>query len=340
MAPSTNTRIVRAKYVARGDSFTHENFRTETVPLDHNLKEGDVLIRNIYLALDPYTRFSFESPAPTLGQTVVGYGLGEVVESKNAAYPVSSIVVGHNFGWEQYTLQSNPRVLFVVPDAQNSKVDLTEFVNALGMNGLTAYAAAETLAKFHKDQKIYVSSAAGPVGTLFALLAKRAGAFVIGSAGSDDKVQYLLKDIGLDAAFNYKTQDTRAQLDAAAPDGIDIYFDLVGGETLDIALEKLKNSGKVIAVGNLSVVNGKTPYLTKNLHLIVLKALTINGFSTFPHYQKFPEFWRKFVPLVASGEFKTQKPTVIQGLENAGQAYADYFDGKYKGKVAVQVSAV
>ncbi|KAF9946138.1 hypothetical protein BGZ70_003387, partial [Mortierella alpina] len=251
MAPSTNTRIVRAKYVARGDSFTHENFRTETVPLDHNLKQGDVLIRNIYLALDPFTRFSFESPAPTLGQTVTGFGLGEVVESKNAAYPVSSIVVGFDFGWEQYTLQSNPRVLHVVPDAQ--QVDLTEYLNALGINGLTSYAAAESLVQFHKDQKIYVSSAAGPVGTFFALLAKRAGAFVIGSAGSDDKIQYLLKDIGLDAAFNYKTQDPRAQLDAAAPGGIDVYFDLVGGETLDVALEKLKDRGQVLAVGNLSV---------------------------------------------------------------------------------------
>ncbi|KAF9562306.1 hypothetical protein EC968_005335 [Mortierella alpina] len=338
MAPITNTRIVRAKYITRGHSFTHENFRTEIVPLEHDLKEGDVLIRNIYIALEPFTRFSFESPAPTLGQTISGFGLGEVVESKHAAYPVKSVVVGFDFGWEQYTLLSNPRVLFVVPDAQNSNIDLAEYVNALGVNGLTSYAAAETLVKFHKDQKIYVSSAAGPVGTFFAVLAKRAGAFVVGSAGSDDKVQYLLKDIGLDAAFNYKTQDPRVQLDDAAPGGIDVYFDLVGGETLDIALEKLKTNGQVVAVGNLSVVNGKTPYLTKNLHLIVLKALTINGFSTAPHYQKFPEFWNKFVPLVARGELKTPKSTVIQGLENAGQAYADYFDGKYQGKVIIQVA--
>ncbi|KAG0207192.1 hypothetical protein BGX28_001530, partial [Mortierella sp. GBA30] len=339
MAPITNTRVVVAKHVETGESFALDNVRTETVELNTSLDEGDILIRNIYLGLDPYTRFSFQSPAPTLGKTVAGFGIGEVIESKNTAYPVSSVVTGYNIGWEQFTRFSNPQ-LFIIPDAHHSMIPLTEYLNALGPNGLTAYAAVETLIKFKKDQKVFISSAAGSVGSLIAILAKRAGAFVIGSAGSDDKVQYIINYLGIDAGINYKTQDTRAQLDTIAPGGIDLYIDLVGGETLDIALEKLKTNGQVVVIGNISVVNAKTPYLTKNLHLIVFKALTITGFTVLPHRHRFPELWKKFGPLIANGEIKTQKVNPIKGVEHAGQAFADYLSGEYHGKVVVEVASL
>ncbi|KAF9345065.1 hypothetical protein BGX26_003582 [Mortierella sp. AD094] len=341
MAPISNTRVVRAQYVAQGEKFTAANAKTETIQLDTQLNDGDVLIRNIYLGLDPYTRYFFQnqgSASGNLEETVTGLGIGEVVESKASAFPVNSLVLGFGIGWEQYTRLSNPQALWVIPDGHNSKVPLTEYSSALGINGLTAYAALETLVKFKKDQVVYISSAAGPVGGFLSILAKRQGAFVIGSAGSDDKVEYLLKDLGLDGAINYKTKDLRSELDAVAPKGIDIYFDLVGGETFDIALEKLKPNGQVVAIGNISTSGSKTPYVTKNLNLIITKALTINGFTAFPHLHKFPQFWKEYAPLIANGEIKSQKQTVIKGVENAPQAFADYLDGKYHGKVIVEVA--
>ncbi|KAF9343983.1 hypothetical protein BGX26_004950 [Mortierella sp. AD094] len=342
MAPITNTRIVRAQYTSLGERFTTANVKTETIQLDTQLNDGEVLIRNLYIAIDPFIRFSFlnHGGESTLDKTVTGFGVGEVIDSKASAFPVKSLILGHSIGWEQYTRLSNPntQTLWVIPDAHNPKVPLTEYTNALGLNGLTAYAAVETLVKFNKDQVVYVSSAAGPVGAFFAILAKRQGAFVIGSAGSDDKVEYFLKDLGLDSAINYKTKDLRSELDAVAPKGIDIYFDLVGGETFDIALEKLKSHGQVVAIGNFSTPGGKNPYVTKNLSLIIAKALTINGFNAFPHFHKFPQFWEEYVPLVANGEIKSQKQTVIKGAENAPQAFADYLDGKYHGKVIVEVA--
>ncbi|KAG0048097.1 hypothetical protein BGZ83_006916, partial [Gryganskiella cystojenkinii] len=193
---------------------------------------------------------------------------------------------------------------------------------------------------FKKDQVVYVSSAAGPVGSFLAIWAKREGAYVIGSAGSDEKVQYLLKELGVDAAFNYKTQDIRVELTKYAKDGLDIYFDLVGGEQLDVSLEHAKAGGQIVALGNISESDAKVPYTAKNLGLIIRKALTINGFTAYHHLDKYPLLWQKVGPLVENGELPAQKETVIKGLENAPQAFVDYLDGKYYGKVYVEVATL
>ncbi|KAI1320255.1 hypothetical protein EDD11_001470 [Mortierella claussenii] len=338
-----NTRVLCAKHIAKGEHLTAANFRVESVQIDKTIQDGEILLRNIYLPLDPIVRYNFEENEMTttpIGEVVKGFSVSEVIESKNEDYPVSSIVLGVQQPWEQYTRVAKPnlRTLIVIPDARNPKIPLTEYTNALGVNGLTAYAVAKTLVEFKKDQVIYVSSAAGPVGTLFAILAKRAGAFVIGSAGSDEKVQYLLNDIGIDAAFNYKTQDTRVEIAKAAAGGLDVYLDLVAGETLDIALEKLKMNGLVLSVGSISTVNQKTPYVVKNINLIQKKALRVFGFNGFQHAHRFGDMWKELGPLVASGEIKKQKETVVQGLANAPEAFEDYLDGKYHGKVIIAVA--
>ncbi|KAF9385026.1 hypothetical protein BGX21_001166 [Mortierella sp. AD011] len=341
MASISNTRVVRTQFVARDEKITAAHVKTETVQINTQLNDGEVLIRNLYLGLDPYNRYLFQnqgSASADLEVTVTGLGVGEVVESKASAFPVKSIVLGFGIGWEQYTRVSNTRTLWIIPDPHNPKVPLIEYLGALGANGITAYTAVEALVKFKKDQVVYISSAAGPVGGFLSILAQRQGAFVIGSTGSDVKVEYLLKDLGLNAAINYKTKDLRSELDAVAPKGIDIYFDLVGGETFDIALEKLKPNGQVVAIGTMSAYGSKTPYVTKNLSQIVTKALTINGFTLFQHLHKFPQFWKEYVPLIANGEIKSQRQTVIKGLENIPQTFADYLDGKYSGKVIIEVA--
>ncbi|KAG0040140.1 hypothetical protein BGZ83_002643 [Gryganskiella cystojenkinii] len=348
MAPITeNKRIVRANYSVHGNGFTTDLFKSETVEIDSKLNDGDVLIRSLYLAHDPYIRYSFinetgnDAIAP-LNTPVAGAGIGEVIESKNAAFPVKSVVHGLGFEWAEYTKVTAQALggFAVIPNARRSKIALTQYLNVLGINGLTAFAAVETLVKFKKGDVVYISSAAGPVGSFLAIIAKREGAFVIGSAGSDEKVNYLLKTIGVDAAFNYKAQDTRAELSKISKDGLDIYFDLVGGETFDIALEQLKPTGQVVALGAISASNAKTPYLTKNLSLIIGKALTVNGFTAYHHLDKFPLLWQKFAPLIENGEIPAQQETVIKGLENAPKSFVDYLDGKYHGKVYVEVASL
>ncbi|KAF9312097.1 hypothetical protein BG003_006638 [Podila horticola] len=339
MAPLSNTRVIRTKY-ADGVALTVENFKTETVAFEHTLQDGELLLRNLYLGLDPYIRFSFNDFGPknsTIGQPVSGFGIAEVVGSKNDKFPVSSVVIASNIAWEQYTVVKDATPYQIIPDIRNPGVPPEAYLNVLGITGLTAWAAIETLAKFKKDDIVFISSAAGPVGQSLAIQAKRRGAFVIGSAGSDEKVRFLLEDLKIDAAFNYKSQDTRTELSRIAPAGLDAYLDLVGGETLDIAISKLKNHGHVIAIGNIGTVNGAQPYVTKNLNLIIVKALQINGFTAFEHLHRFTEFWEATKPLVLSGEIQL-RDSITEGVEKAPQTFVDYLQGKFTGKAIVKVA--
>ncbi|KAG0324709.1 hypothetical protein BG004_003381 [Podila humilis] len=339
--PLTNTRVIRAKYAT--GPLTVENFTTEAVAFDNtDLQEGEILLRILYLSLDPFIRFSFTdfgAKNSTLGLPVRGFGTAEVVASKNVEFPVSSIVTGPSIAWEEYTVVRDVASLIIIPDARNPNVPLEAYSSALGITGLTAWSALETVSQFNKGDVVFVSSAAGPVGTSLALGVKRRGGFVIGSAGSDAKVQFLLNELKLDAAFNYKTQDTATELSKYAPEGLDHYLDLVGGQTLDIALSKMKPHGRIVAIGNIATQNGAAPYLTKNLSLIISKSLQIIGFTSSEHLHRFPEFWAAHTPLILSGDIKLHDK-VIKGLENAPQAFVDYLKGEYIGKVIVHVASL
>ncbi|GJJ69512.1 hypothetical protein EMPS_01858 [Entomortierella parvispora] len=273
------------------------------------------------------------SGAP-LERPVTGVGLGEIIDSKNPAFPTGSVVIGLGFSWEEYSKVSaaNLKTFSVIPIPRNPKIALTNYLNVLGLNGLTAFAAIETLVKFKKDQVVYISSAAGPVGSFLAILAKREGVQVIGSAGSDEKVQYLLNNIGVDTAFNYKTLDAQAELKKHASDGLDIHFDLVAGESLDVTLEHMKPHAQVVAVGNVGESNAKVPYVNKNLGLIIKRSLTVNGLSAFHHLDKYPLLWEKIMPFIERGEIPAQRETVIKGSE--------YLDGKYHDKISVEVATL
>ncbi|KAG0085790.1 hypothetical protein BGZ93_010473 [Podila epicladia] len=342
MAPINNTRILRAKY-ATDHVLTVDNFKQDTIELDTTLKAGEILVRTLYLSLDPIIRLSFNDPhskASTLNQVITGFGLGEVIESKDPDFPRGSIVLGSNLPWESVSRINNKTGLSVIEDARNPKIPMYAYLNVLGVTGLTAWAAVDTIVKkFKKDQVVYISSAAGPVGTFFAILAKCEGAFVVGSAGSDDKVQYLLENIGLDAGFNYKTQDARAELAKAAPQGLDIYIDLVGNEMLDIALEKINDNGLVVAVGNFESAAGKAEYVFKNMMQIIFKALRVQGFAVFQHLHRYSDFWADVKPRVENGQIRVQD-TIVVGLEKIAEVFVDYMNGKYTGKVIIQVNSL
>ncbi|KAF9431568.1 hypothetical protein BGZ76_000135 [Entomortierella beljakovae] len=345
MAPLTNTRILKSRYTTDDESLDVTHFRTKTVELDVKLLDGEILVRNLYLGLDPYISLSFKSNSggkiPSTDEPIVAFGVAEVIDSRNSSFPISSIVLGSNIHWEQYTHFSNPAAsLRIIPNARNPDVALSAYVNGLGVNGLTAFAAWKTHVKANKGMTVYISSTAGPVGSMFAALAKRDGCFVIGSAGSHDKVKHLLEGGKVDAAFNYKTKNVANELRAAAPNGIDIYVDLVGGETLDIALGQMRLFGQILAVGNISNMNGKGAggsYVMRNLGEIINKSLVVQGFGVFHHLDKFPQLWETIGPLFQSGDIKSHE-TVIEGVENAPEAFVDYMNSKYFGKVVIQVA--
>ncbi|KAK3829113.1 MAG: hypothetical protein J3Q66DRAFT_324374 [Benniella sp.] len=309
-----------------------------------DLKEGEVLTRNLVFSLDPYMRGKMRdnskksySPPFEIGKPLEARGVAEVIESKNEKYPVGSII--HAFvGWEEYTVLPDLPTTRIIPEARTTKLPLSSYVGVLGMPGLTAYAALKDIGKPKAGETIFISAASGAVGQLAGQLAKAWGLTVIGSVGSDDKVKYLLEDLGFDKAFNYKTRSPHEALKELAPNGIDIYFENVGGETLEAALDNMNTFGRIIACGMISQYNTTTPYGIKNLMQVVSKRLTFRGFivSDF-HEQYFEEFFSEVRQLLLSGKliYKAQE---AKGVEAAPEAFVGMLQGKNFGKQVVTIA--
>ncbi len=205
------------------------------------------------------------------------------------------------------------------------------------MPGLTAFVGLHDIGDLKKGDVVFVSSAAGAVGSVAGQLAKSHGATVIGSAGSDEKTAYLTNELGFDGAFNYKEGKPVDHLRKLAPNGIDLYFDNVGGEQLEAALATLNDYGRIVACGMISQYNEPSG-APRNLTAIVRKRLSMRGFIVFDHQARSPDFVREVAPLVKSGRLKFPE-SIVDGLENAPQAFIDMLrGGKYLGKVIVRVS--
>ncbi|KAF8976646.1 hypothetical protein BGZ46_008097 [Entomortierella lignicola] len=308
------------------------------------LKDGEILTRNIVISLDPYMRGKMRdssrksySPAFEIGKPLDARGVAEVIESKNPKFPKGSIV--HAFvGWEEYSVVPDLATTVIIPGARETKLPLSTYVGALGMPGLTAYASLKDIGKPKAGETIFISAASGAVGQLAGQLAKSWGLTVIGSAGTDEKVDYLLKEAGFDHAFNYKKQSTHEALKTLAPKGIDIYFENVGGETLEAALDHLNTFGRIIACGMISQYNTTTPYGVKNLTNIVGKRLTIRGFIVSDFYQQYhEEFFREVRELLLSGKI-VYRVDEAKGIEAAPEAFVGVLKGKNFGKQVVAVA--
>ncbi|GJJ73461.1 hypothetical protein EMPS_05819 [Entomortierella parvispora] len=308
------------------------------------LKDGEVLTRNLVFSLDPYMRGKMRdpskksySPAFEIGHPLDARGVAEVIESKNPKYPVGSII--HAFvGWEEYSVVPDLPTTRIIPGARDSGLPLWSYVSVLGSPGLTAYASLKDIGKPKAGETIFISAASGAVGQLAGQLAKVWGLTVIGSAGSDEKVEYLIKQVGFDHAFNYKKQSTREALAQSAPKGIDIYFENVGGETLEAALDALNKHGRIIASGMISQYNTTTPYGIKNLMQVVAKSLTMRGFiSADFHEQYFEEFFKEVRQLLLDRKI-IYKVDEAQGVAAAPEAFVGLLSGKNFGKQVVQVA--
>ncbi|KAF9099637.1 hypothetical protein BGX29_007021 [Mortierella sp. GBA35] len=281
------------------------------------LKDGEVLTRNLVFSLDPYMRGKMRdagkqsySAAFQIGQPLDARGVAEVIESKNPKFPVGSII--HAFvGWEEYTVLPDLPTTRIIPEARESKLPLSSYVGVLGMPGQLA-----------------------------GQLAKAWGLTVIGSVGSDEKVEYLLKEVGFDHAFNYKKRTAHDALKELAPKGIDIYFENVGGETLEAALDHLNTHGRVIACGMISQYNTRQPYGIKNLMHVVSKRLTIRGFIVADfHEQYFEDFFRDVKELLVNKKI-VYRVDEAKGVAAAPEAFVGLLNGKNFGKQVVQVADI
>jgi NADPH-dependent curcumin reductase CurA len=254
--PPQKSREIRLASRPTGIPVT-ANFSIATIELPP-LQAGQVRVRNLYTSVDPYMRGRMNEgksyvPAFELGEPLTGGAVGEVVESRAAPYKPGDVVTSM-YGWREF-FQSPPGELHLVDRNVNP---LSVYLGALGMTGMTAWAGLN-LVEVKSGDVIYISGAAGAVGNVAGQLAKLRGCYVIGSAGSPEKLSFLMDECGFDQAFNYKTAPVLEQLNNVAPGGIDVYFDNVGGESLEAALAALRVHGRIIACGGISGYNGTTP---------------------------------------------------------------------------------
>ncbi|MDQ0813618.1 NADPH-dependent curcumin reductase CurA [Streptomyces sp. B3I7] len=300
--------------------------------------EGQVLVRNRYLSVDPYMRGRMSAAksyvAPfELGKVMQGGAVGEVIASNAEGIAVGDHVL-HFFGWREYAVADAKHVVTVDPDA----APLSAYLGVLGMPGLTAYAGLLRTASFKEGDAVFVSGAAGAVGSQVGQIAKLKGASrVIGSAGTDEKVELLLTEYGFDAAFNYKKAPVSQQLREAAPDGIDVYFDNVGGDHLEAALGRLNRNGRIAVCGMISVYNNTEPAPgPRNLARLIQTRGRIEGFLVGDHYDLQPQFVQEVGPWVRDGRLKYRE-TVVEGVENTLDAFLGVLQGANTGKMIVQL---
>ena len=331
--PTSTRQIVLAQ---RPDGWpTDADFRLESADLP-DLGPGEMLVRNTVMSVDPYMRGRMNDvksyiPPFQIDAPLDGGAVGEVIASTSAEHPVGSHVL-HGLGWREHA---------IVPARGATVIDTTTapesaYLGVLGMPGLTAYAGLVTAAEFQPGDAVFVSGAAGAVGSLVGQIARLKGASrVIGSAGSAAKVAHL-RDLGFDAAFDYH-DGVAAGLKAAAPDGIDVYFDNVGGDHLEAALSRLNLNGRVAMCGAIAQYNETEPSAApRNLALVIGKNLTLRGFIVAKYASLRPQFLAEVGPWLAAGEILYDE-TFRDGLDSAPQAFIDLLGGANTGKMLVRL---
>ncbi|ARZ70280.1 NADP-dependent oxidoreductase [Streptomyces sp. HU2014] len=302
--------------------------------------EGQILVRNVHLSVDPYMRGRMNDvksyvPPYELGEPMLGGAVGEVVASRSDAFQVGDHAL-HGLGWREYAVVDAKAAVKV----DEAVAPLPAYLGVLGMPGLTAYAGLLEVASLKEGDVVFVSGAAGAVGGLVGQIAKLKGASrVIGSAGSAEKVKLLVEEYGFDAAFNYKDGPVAEQLKEAAPDGIDVYFDNVGGEHLEAAISSLNVHGRIAVCGMIAQYNATEPNpAPRNLIAVIAKRLRIEGLLVADHRHLQQQFVEEVGAWVRSGEIKYRE-TTVEGIENTLDAFLGLLRGENTGKMIVSLPA-
>ena len=332
----TTSREIRLKSRPTGMP-TADNFELATVSLPAP-SEGQVLVKNLYMSVDPYMRGRMVDrksyvPPFQLGEALTGGCVGEVVQSEHPGYQVGDFVMSF-LSWREYYLSNGKGLQKVDP----SLAPLSAYLGTAGMPGQTAYWGLLDIGKPVAGETVFVSAAAGAVGSVVCQIAKMKGCTVVGSAGSDAKVAWLKDELGVDAAFNYKKSDNLSKtLRQHAPNRVDIYFENVGGTHLEAALANMNNNGRIPVCGMISQYNATTPSAApRNLTNIIGLRLLLKGFIVSDYAARMGEFYADMGKWLASGELKLQE-TVVEGVENAPSAFIGLFTGQNMGKMIVKL---
>jgi NADPH-dependent curcumin reductase CurA len=312
------------------------------VPADFRIVEGPVpelaageaLVRNTLMSVDPAMRPRMDdvpsyAPPFQIGEPLDGQAIGEVVASRQPALPVGAIV-NHRLGWRDYAVIEKGTIV------DTARAPASAYLGLLGGKGLTAYAGVVEVAQLKAGETIYISAAAGAVGSAAGGIARLLGARTIGSTGTAENVAFLRDELHYDHAFHARDGTIVDELRRAAPDGIDVYFDNVGGETLEAALEAIKVHGRIASCGMIAGYNLPLPG-PRNMFMMIRKRLRMEGFLVSDHAASLPKFLDLVVPALRDGRI-TAPETFVDGLENAPAAMISLFDrGGHRGKLVVRL---
>jgi hypothetical protein len=319
---------------------TEDDFEIVETPLPEPGPK-QFLAKSLYLSLDPYIRmlmgggWTFLGQGMTPGQVMVGRTLGEVIESDHPDFNPGDHIVGR-LGWQEYTVSNGADLDFKVEPKKG--VPLTAYMGACGSNGTTAWAGLKMIGQPKEGETVLVSAAAGSVGSAVGQIAKAMGCRAVGIAGGAEKCRLVTEEFNFDACLDYKSSDLGGQIKDAAPDGIDVYFDNVGGEMLDIVLALMNAKGRIPVCGVLSQYNAEDEYygVTKT-RLILDKQLRLQGFLNSEFRDQWDRARAELENLVASGKLKYRE-TLAQGLKSAPQAFIGMLQGENLGKQLVKLT--
>ena len=330
---TTNRQILLAKRPTGW--VTEADFRMVESPVPVP-SDGQVLIRNHYLSLDPYMRGRMDD-APSyaenvkVGDVMVGGTVGEVVASKNPKFKPGAMVGGYA-GWQDYGLSDGKALSRI----DTSIAPASWYLGVLGMPGVTAWIGLLDICQPRAGETVVVSAASGAVGSVVGQLARIAGCRVVGIAGGPEKCGYCVNDLGFDACVDYKADGWRKALSAAAPKGIDVNFENVGGEVLDAVLSRTNAFARIALCGLVSQYNATEAYGVKNFRFLLINRIRLQGFIVSEYLDKWPRALQELAGHVAAGRIKYRE-TVADGLENAPSAFIGMLQGLNFGKQVVKL---
>lgn len=319
---------------------TAENFRTITVELDE-LSAHQVRVANEFISVDPYMRGRMSSGKSyitpfELGRAMTGGAVGRIVASRAESLPVGTLVV-HQEGWRDVA-QGDADQFQAVNELPNAPSSL--YLGIVGMTGLTAYVGLTDIGPVAEAETVFVSGAAGAVGSAAGQIARLLGAKrVIGAAGSQEKVTRLKEKYGFDAALNYKTAPVREQLPELAPEGVDVFFDNVGGDHLEAALDVMNDHGRLVLCGAISQYNATAPEAgPDNMVNVITRSLTLRGFTLGHHLHALEEYQERVRAWLSAGKVEYEE-TVVDGIDHAVDAFLDMMRGVNTGKMVVRTGS-
>jgi len=315
---------------------TAANFRLVESPAPAPA-DGEVLVKNLWLSLDPYmlgrmTQQKSYTKGVEIGEVMTGETVGEVVDSKHPGFAPGEKVVGIT-GWQLYASVRGELLTKIDP---STRAPLSYYLGCIGMPGRTAYFGLNEVGKPKSGETLVVSAASGAVGSVVGQLGKIAGCRVVGIAGGKQKCEYVTGELGFDACIDHRSGNLYRDLKEACPKGIDIYFDNVGGETLDTVLRLVNSFARIVICGRISGYHAAEPYGIKNLGSVLVNRVRMQGIIVFDWADRYAEANKALAGYVAQGKLKTRE-SIIEGIERAPQGFVDLVNGRNFGKQLVKL---